>query len=636
MSQVYSTEPQTTGRVILNTSHGPIDIHLWCKECPSTTRAFLQLCLDGFYDDMVFHRILDNFLIQTGKMKCNSNDSSIVDMDEYDDMNGANNDGADGGNAEKYWESTVLLNTSNDKAEFMTRKKLELNPRIRFNHRGQIAMALPLDYEMPSSSSKETDKEITSLARQFFITMDEAPYLQSKYVIFGTVTGDTIFNALRINRTNEGAQSTGGNSNNNDNSGNEGQVPDLQNAPKIQSIRIISHLFHDLNMTKGTLIPWNSMNKLGAGFIGLKKGQVSDVKKRRKKRKGKKDLNVLSFGAEMEDGDDFGMQSSHDVLQSHNSSNNNGNKKGKLDDHDNNASMTRPQITQTSQQQQQQQLKTNEMKHSPKIDTGHEHNDSTNNSTNDTDIDTHHKGDEAVTTKSSSHESSSSYKQKSTSTSISDSNINNRNSNNNNKKPKLSAIEARKLKYLTKSTTRTGIAKETYYKQSKQRDEKTMNKLLEFKSKMFQIKQRSDTTSSTAAAVGEVDNSLASRMARREQQQQQQQTKSNQSSSVPVYSGQILDDDDDDGHDQLLEEKSWLKHRFKCKRHVDHESKDLALGGDGRNAMEEYEVIDYQKGGREHGREHGGGRSHDSLNNSRSGKRQHPKGSRSNYSRKHY
>ncbi|EED96366.1 predicted protein, partial [Thalassiosira pseudonana CCMP1335] len=52
--------------VVFETTHGPIDVNLFCKECPTTTRTFLQLCLDGYYDGMIFHRILSDFLIQTG------------------------------------------------------------------------------------------------------------------------------------------------------------------------------------------------------------------------------------------------------------------------------------------------------------------------------------------------------------------------------------------------------------------------------------------------------------------------------------------------------------------------------------------------------------------------------------------
>eukprot|EP01083_Nonionella_stella_P039795 108249_1 len=88
MSQVYSTEPQTTGRIILNTTSGPIDINLWCKECPTVTRTFLQLCLDGYYDGMIFHRIINNFLIQTGEVKKDNKNNVIAMKEEGEGSNG--------------------------------------------------------------------------------------------------------------------------------------------------------------------------------------------------------------------------------------------------------------------------------------------------------------------------------------------------------------------------------------------------------------------------------------------------------------------------------------------------------------------------------------------------------------------
>lgn len=66
MSTVYVLEPPTKGKVILKTTHGPLDIELWPKEAPKAVRNFVQLCLEGYYDNTIFHRIIKSFLIQGG------------------------------------------------------------------------------------------------------------------------------------------------------------------------------------------------------------------------------------------------------------------------------------------------------------------------------------------------------------------------------------------------------------------------------------------------------------------------------------------------------------------------------------------------------------------------------------------
>lgn len=66
MSTIYVLEPPTKGKVILTTNYGPLDIELWPKEAPKAVRNFVQLCLEGYYDNTVFHRIIKSFLIQGG------------------------------------------------------------------------------------------------------------------------------------------------------------------------------------------------------------------------------------------------------------------------------------------------------------------------------------------------------------------------------------------------------------------------------------------------------------------------------------------------------------------------------------------------------------------------------------------
>ncbi|GAB1518236.1 Peptidyl-prolyl isomerase cwc27 [Rhizoctonia solani] len=56
----------TSGKVIIETSVGDIEIELWAKETPKTCRNFLALAMEGYYDGVIFHRIVPGFLVQTG------------------------------------------------------------------------------------------------------------------------------------------------------------------------------------------------------------------------------------------------------------------------------------------------------------------------------------------------------------------------------------------------------------------------------------------------------------------------------------------------------------------------------------------------------------------------------------------
>ena len=53
-------------QVLLKTSVGDIDVELWSKETPRTCRNFIQLCLEGYYDRTIFHRVVPDFIAQGG------------------------------------------------------------------------------------------------------------------------------------------------------------------------------------------------------------------------------------------------------------------------------------------------------------------------------------------------------------------------------------------------------------------------------------------------------------------------------------------------------------------------------------------------------------------------------------------
>ncbi len=52
--------------VVLETSEGNIFIKLFRKEAPIGVENFLQYVREGFYDGLIFHRVIDGFIIQGG------------------------------------------------------------------------------------------------------------------------------------------------------------------------------------------------------------------------------------------------------------------------------------------------------------------------------------------------------------------------------------------------------------------------------------------------------------------------------------------------------------------------------------------------------------------------------------------
>jgi cyclophilin family peptidyl-prolyl cis-trans isomerase len=50
----------------MHTNHGPIELELFDEDAPKTVENFLKLSRDGFYDGLIFHRVIPDFMIQGG------------------------------------------------------------------------------------------------------------------------------------------------------------------------------------------------------------------------------------------------------------------------------------------------------------------------------------------------------------------------------------------------------------------------------------------------------------------------------------------------------------------------------------------------------------------------------------------
>ncbi|XP_057334603.1 spliceosome-associated protein CWC27 homolog [Microplitis mediator] len=144
MSNIYILEPPSTGKVLLKTSVGDVDIELWTKEAPKACRNFIQLCMEGYYNGTIFHRLVKGFIVQGG------------------DPTGTGEGG-----------ESIYGHPFKD----------EFHTRLRFCRRGLVAMA---------NAGKDDN------GSQFFITLGATPELQNKHTIFGKVTGETIYNILKL------------------------------------------------------------------------------------------------------------------------------------------------------------------------------------------------------------------------------------------------------------------------------------------------------------------------------------------------------------------------------------------------------------------------------------------------------
>ena len=78
--------------VELDTSMGAIVIELNEEKAPKTVENFLNYVKSGHYDGMIFHRIIDGFMIQGGGMDADMNEKATNAPVENEADNGLKND----------------------------------------------------------------------------------------------------------------------------------------------------------------------------------------------------------------------------------------------------------------------------------------------------------------------------------------------------------------------------------------------------------------------------------------------------------------------------------------------------------------------------------------------------------------
>ena len=134
-SQKKGTKKMTndTTVFVIKTNMGTIDVELFSKETPKTVENFVGLTKKGYYNGVIFHRVIDDFMIQGG------------------DPTGTGRGGV------SFWGGKF---------------QDEIVPSLVFDKAGLIAMA---------NSGPNTN------GSQFFITLVPTPWLNGHHTIFGKV-----------------------------------------------------------------------------------------------------------------------------------------------------------------------------------------------------------------------------------------------------------------------------------------------------------------------------------------------------------------------------------------------------------------------------------------------------------------
>lgn len=78
--------------VTLQTNYGVIKLELFAEEAPNTVENFISYVKDGFYDNTIFHRVIDGFMIQGGGFEPGMSQKTTKDPIDNEANNGVAND----------------------------------------------------------------------------------------------------------------------------------------------------------------------------------------------------------------------------------------------------------------------------------------------------------------------------------------------------------------------------------------------------------------------------------------------------------------------------------------------------------------------------------------------------------------
>ena len=147
---LMAIDPSANYTATIRTNQGPITVDLFASQAPKTVNSFVFLAREGFYNGIIFHRVIQGFMIQGG------------------DPTGTGT----GGPGYQFED--------------------EIDPSLGFEGPGILAMA-------NRGAGTRTN------GSQFFITVAPTPHLKGNHTIFGRVTSwQDVVTGISLMRTGQG------------------------------------------------------------------------------------------------------------------------------------------------------------------------------------------------------------------------------------------------------------------------------------------------------------------------------------------------------------------------------------------------------------------------------------------------
>ncbi|MBQ4324578.1 MAG: peptidylprolyl isomerase [Clostridia bacterium] len=153
---------------------GTITLELYPEYAPATVENFVALAQDGFYDGLIFHRVISGFMVQGGDPLGNGTGGADEDIVGEFANNGYT------GNTLEHTRGTISMARSG-------------HPYEAYHNMGYIQL-----------SPEELAPYYNSASSQFFIVHEDSPHLNGQYAAFGRVVeGMEVVDAIAAVETDE-------------------------------------------------------------------------------------------------------------------------------------------------------------------------------------------------------------------------------------------------------------------------------------------------------------------------------------------------------------------------------------------------------------------------------------------------